>query len=254
MWGTRLVTVILALALWCMIWQRYEIRGIGYEHPGLEAEIRLLEYQAMSFGTVLGIGLGVVLGVGLYKEMEIYWVVVVCVGWALVWGMVGVGVTWVCEGRRLRLEWVSIGGLRAPRVFRFVEFVVGNLVLGLWWMLCMLCGVVMESNGSASGSMGQGPETVSGAFENTSDRATTERRTGSVTPDWLDTSSGDEAPGDQLQEDDGATVLEDVNGAESPLQPGSSARRRTVSRGRLTRERKALGLTDEHVDDGGLEA
>ena len=319
----------------------FQAGGANYatrsDDPGMEAEIRLLEYQAVVFGTVLGVGFGVVLGLGLWMGFKLHWVAVGCVGWALVWGMLGGGVTWVCEERRLRLEWVFIGGLGGS-VGRFVEMVGGKFRLRFWWVLCGLVGAVIAVAGSGgrvwwvlcglvaavmavvgfggppSSPVGQGSRTEPGPpldgtpdggppfngrpdggppfdgrpdggppfdgrpdggppsdgsphggppSEGPPDGDATERGEVSGTPADSENSWVNESPGDQLQEDDGApggqlreddepTALEDPVRAESPPQADRSIRRRTTSRGKLTREMTALGLNNERVDDGGL--
>ena len=156
-WESAPEVVLLVLVVWWVVWVRRqdEIEG------EVEAEMKGLEYQAAFFGIVLGVGGGVIFGAGLHLGWKLQWMAALCGGWTLVWVSQGMGLTWVEEGRKLRLSGFAMGGSRLNVVLVLVAG-IRNVLLGVSWMLMLLLGVIVWLYGKLAklsrGTMVQGQE------------------------------------------------------------------------------------------------
>lgn len=139
-WGSAPQGVVLVMAAWWVVWVRRDDGGT--DGTAAEVEMKGMEYQAAVFGVVLGVGFGVILGVGLHAQWKLELIAALYVLWALAWGMQGMGITWVEEGRKLRLSGFSMGGSRL-NLFLIPIAGIRHVLLGISWLLMLLLGVIV---------------------------------------------------------------------------------------------------------------
>lgn len=241
LWESRPQSIVLGLVLWWTVWQKRETRSPHSGSQQVDDELHALEYQAAFFGTVLGLGFGGLIGVGLHLELTIHWMAGLCVLWTIVWGTQGAGVTWMCEDRKLRLTWFSIGGSKWSVVLWAVAGIQTALAW-LGWILLLLVNLVIWLYSTLS-SLTRHSTTAQVASVEVSGNSSTlpvaAQPEAAAATEALKEGVMVDTPRRQLAD----TSLDEASTVEPPSLD-SESRIATSTRGHLRREMSALGLRD----------